>query len=115
MKVIIGIFLFVILIAVLKYLAYKRKLRAEDLKKIDKLCDTINYMVCRCCDIDWYSNSAVFQTKFERGRSWRHPITTKYKNLEEFQIDYLDTIAGNNAQIREFLEELHDKIRNERL
>lgn len=85
--------------------------------RVEKNLDYLNYLICRLNDIDFYSNVAVFQTKFERGTSWRHPKTTSYNNLETFQKDYLMMISDFAEKVLKFVEikyaeELEDYNKN---
>ena len=87
----------------------KKKIRYEEFDKetSEKKLDYLNYLICRCCDIDFYSNVAVFQSKFDRGSNWRHPIITEYENIEQFQKNYLFEINDHAVTLRKFIEELY--------
>lgn len=89
----------------------KKEIRKNpfDKKTCEDNMDKLNYLVCRCLDISFYSNTAVFQTKFDRGSNWRHPITTDYNNLENFQKDYLLLINDYIDKIRLFIENLYSE------
>ena len=92
--------------------AYKKeinRLKNFDYKNCQNKLDYLNYLICRCMDIDFYSNKAVFKTKFERGRNWRHPKTTEYDNLEQFQVDYLMKIQDMINQIQPFIENCYSE------
>lgn len=84
----------------------KKEIRKHpfDKKQCEFNLDKLNYLICRCADIDFYTNSEIFQTKFERGSNWRHPNLIEFKNLEPFQKDYLEIINRNISDIREFIE-----------
>lgn len=88
----------------IKKLKKEIKKNPFDKKTCETNMDKLNYLICRCVDIDFYSNTEVFQTKFDRGSNWRHPITTEFNNLEPFQKDYLNQINRNIDDIREFIE-----------
>lgn len=87
----------------------KQKIRIEEFDKefSEKRLDYLNYLICRCMDIDFYTNVAVFQSKFERGRNWRHPIVTEYSNLEQFQKNYLFEMNDHAEILRKFIEGLY--------
>ena len=70
----------------------------------DNRVEKLNYFICRCADIEFYANQAVFQTKFKGGYD-----TEMVHNLEDFQEEYLNKIQNCITQILEFLEEEHDK------
>ena len=60
--------------------------------------EELNYLICRCMDIDFYSNSEVFRTKFTRMNK------KEWHNIEPYQIRYLDKIYDCSSQIQKFLE-----------
>lgn len=66
--------------------------------------EKLNYLLCRCYDIDFYSNEAVFQTEFD---GTKH--TEKVENLQDFQKRYLSMIQSCIEQIQEFIEDEFDK------
>ena len=66
--------------------------------------EKLNYLLCRCYDIDFYSNEVVFQTKFD---GTKH--TEEVENLQDFQKIYLSKIQNCIEQIQEFIEDEFDK------
>ena len=66
--------------------------------------EKLNYLLCRCFDIAYYSNEAVFQTKFDGIKHAKN-----VENLQDFQKIYLDLIQSCIEQIQEFIEEEFDK------
>lgn len=65
--------------------------------------EELNYLICRCMDIDFYSNSEVFRTKFTRMNK------KEWHNIEPYQIRYLDKIYDCSSQIQKFLEKEYEK------
>ena len=65
----------------------------KELTELEKLKAELNYVYCRIADIDFYSNSAVFQQDFKNDTN---------ATIEPFQEKYLNIINLNNQEVEEF-------------
>ena len=96
-----------LLIQVMRYWRFVQKtwdiVPRKNRKNKDRIVQ-LNYLICRCMDIDFYSNEAVFQTVFDGVKN-----TGQIENLEDFQKKYLTAINSCAKQINEFLEEEYIK------
>ena len=71
--------------------------------------ELLNYLLCRCMDIEFYSNEAVFQTEFD-GVKHGNII----ENLTDTQKQYLGAIYSCIKQIKDFIEDEYVKeLKNE--
>ena len=73
------------------------------MKEIEKS-EKLNYLICRCADIAFYCNPAVFRSEFKS----KYDVID-YNNLEQFQLEYLNIMESCVSQIRSFLEKEYNK------
>lgn len=66
--------------------------------------EKLNYLICRCADIAFYCNPAVFRSEIKS----KYDIKD-YNNLEDFQVEYLHQMDISILQIRKFLEKEYDR------
>lgn len=66
--------------------------------------EKLNYLICRCADIAFYCNPAVFRSEFKS----KYDVKD-YNNLEDFQVEYLHQMDISILQIRKFLEKEYDR------
>ena len=66
--------------------------------------EKLNYLICRCADIEFHCNPAVFRSEIKS----KYDIKD-YNNLEDFQVEYLHQIDISILQIRKFLEKEYSK------